>query len=334
MPLRKDPLDAFVAVLVPVLAAAPARYLSDLRAGLRRRGIQRAVRQHDTAALFDWITMLAAEQGISNRNALGFIDRNGNVGFDDIAADLSASPACARLRSYWSFSECGYRKAAQTCAEPTLLPSCPLPRHELRKGALNQAAFSLWLFVRDVCDGDFVRWTDSRLAAADPGRGVPGRSKAMREAVLEPLNNVHGIGDKLWSMILAELLLGGDPGRERWVATGASMVAVDSLVHAFLVRTGTLRGAGAEHAYGPGCYGPRGCAELIEQVSTRIDARAYHPENPATFPRIVQFAIWNLCSEAGLDICNGRRIDDRRRCEQRSCPAFKRCERLPRHGRG
>ena len=328
MPLRKDPLDAFVAVLVPVLAAAPATYLADLRADLQRRGIQRAVRRRDTAALFDWITTLAAEQGIANRNALGFIDRHGNVGFRDIAADLNAQPACRRLTSYWAFTQCGYRKATQTCAEPTLLPSCPLPKHELRKGTLNQAAYSFFLLIRDVFEGDLVGWIDSRLNAADPGEGVPGRSKAMREAVLEPLTNVHGIGDKLWSMILAELLLGGDPNRERWVATGASMIPIDSLVHNLMVRTGTLRGAGAKHAYGPACYGPRGCAELIQQVSERIDARRYHPGNPATFPRFIQFAIWNFCSENGLDICNGRRIDDRRRCEQRACSAYPVCHRI------
>ncbi len=45
----------------------------------------------------------------------------------------------------------------------------------------------------------------------------------------------------LWSMILPELLLVGDPDRERWVTTGASFVAVDSLVHNHLNRTGILR---------------------------------------------------------------------------------------------
>jgi hypothetical protein len=32
-------------------------------------------------------------------------------------------------------------------------------------------------------------------------------------------------------MALADLLLGADPNRERWVTTGASMVAVDTLFH-------------------------------------------------------------------------------------------------------
>jgi hypothetical protein len=32
-------------------------------------------------------------------------------------------------------------------------------------------------------------------------------------------------------MALADLLLGAAPNRERWMMTGASMVAVDTLVH-------------------------------------------------------------------------------------------------------
>jgi hypothetical protein len=59
---------------------------------------------------------------------------------------------------------------------------------------------------------------------------------------------------KVLSMALADLLLGADPNRERWVTTGASMIAVDTLVHNWLHRTGILRRLGAEHAYGPACY--------------------------------------------------------------------------------
>ena len=38
-------------------------------------------------------------------------------------------------------------------------------------------------------------------------------------------------------MAFANLLLGADPSRERWVTTGASMVAIDTLVHNWLHRT-------------------------------------------------------------------------------------------------
>jgi hypothetical protein len=49
----------------------------------------------------------------------------------------------------------------------------------------------------------------------------------------------------------------------------------------------------------------------------QIDARAFNPTYPAIFPRFVQLAIWRYCSQQGLDICNGNRLDDRQRCQNR-----------------
>jgi hypothetical protein len=68
-------------------------------------------------------------------------------------------------------------------------------------------------------------------------------------------------------MALSELLLGADLKQERWLTTGASLIVIDTLVHNWLHRTGILAELGAEHAYGPGCYRPGGCAEIIEQVA-------------------------------------------------------------------
>src|SRR3954451_15087867 len=56
--------------------------------------------------------------------------------------------------------------------------------------------------------------------------------------LLQPLAEIHGVSNKLLSMALADLFLGGDPDRERWVVTGASMIAIDTLVHNFLHRQG------------------------------------------------------------------------------------------------
>ena len=133
--------------------------------------------------------------------------------------------------------------------------------------------------------------------------------------------------------MLAELLLVGDPGRERWVTAGAGMIAVDTLVHAFMHRTGALHRCGAEHRYGPACYAQGGCADLLRRLASTVDARAFNPGFPACFPRWVQHSIWQFCSEAGGGPCNGRRIDDRGSCRQRHCPAFARCDRVALHGR-
>ncbi|WP_424363146.1 hypothetical protein [Methylocystis parvus] len=147
--------------------------------------------------------------------------------------------------------------------------------------------------------------------------------------MLDPLRQIDGVGPKLWNMMLADLLLVGDPERERWTTTGASMIAIDTLVHNFLHRTGVLRRFNSDHAYGPACYATNGCAEIISGLAERIDAREFNPANPAFFPRFVQHALWGFCAASAWDICNGNRIDDRWACENRYCPAFADCDRLP-----
>src|SRR5262249_1086727 len=150
-------------------------------------------------------------------------------------------------------------------------PGCPLPQHDLRNGRLNQTAYSLFLFLRDLAADDFVGWIDRRLAGVDllPTSDRPAR---LRQALLGPLGNVYGVSNKVLAMASAELLLGGDAKRSAWIEAGAVMIAIDTLVHNFLHRTGILRGLQAEHAYGPGCYAANGCAAIIEQIAGKIDA--------------------------------------------------------------
>jgi len=312
----------------PALILAPASFLDDICTNLWAEGVQGAVAQRETAPIFDWLMRLVQLQGISDTIAFAYADKHGIARWADIAAALAEGPFCPKLRSYWHFEGCRYAKAARTCAEPEHLPQCPLPSHPLRKGSLNQAAYSLFLFIRDVCDGDLVTWIDQQLVDAGPGLDAADCGARMGSALLEPLRNVHGVSDKVLSMALAELLLGGDPDRERWVATGASMIAIDTLVHNFMHRTGVLRRLKAEHAYGARCYAPGGCAEIIEGLARRTDARDINPAFPASFPRFVQFAIWRFCAQGVLDICNGNRIDDRARCDNRYCPAFMDCDRV------
>jgi hypothetical protein len=96
--------------------------------------------RHDSAMIFDWILPLVGYQGISDRAAVAFAATHGNPRWGDIDAALAARPSCRRLRHYWAFAGCGYRKSAGTCSEPRHLSRCPLPLHPLRKGVLNQAA--------------------------------------------------------------------------------------------------------------------------------------------------------------------------------------------------
>ena len=187
-------------------------------------------------------------------------------------------------------------------------------------------AYSLFLFMRDVADDDFVGWIDGQLAAAD-SQGSD-RLAALREAIIGPLRNVYGVADKVLAMALSSLLLAAGPRRPLWLEVGATFVAIDTLVHNFLHRTGILQRLSADHPYGDRCYGPGGCAGILGLIATHIDARQFNPAFPATFPRFVQIAIWQYCAENGLEVCNGNRIDDDTRCDNVHCQLFRRCDRI------
>ena len=150
----------------------------------------------------------------------------------------------------------------------------------------------------------------------------------MRAALLDPLRQIVGVSDKLWSMILADLLLGADPQRERWLTTGSTFVAIDSLVHAFLHRTGILRRFEVDHTYGADCYAGERCADIIEGLASRIDASEFGDDCPSYFPRFIQQAIWRFCAQDVLNVCNGNRIDDHSRCGNWCCPMFQNCHRV------
>jgi hypothetical protein len=307
--------------------AGSASYLDDGRANLHDRRVIRAISDHDTPALFDWLVEVLSFQGISDAVASGYIAQHGNVRWAEIADGLSRTPLCPKLAGYWRFYDCRYHKGSGTCAEPSHIDGCPLPHHPLRNGRLNQMAYSLFLFIRDVADNDLVGWIDQQLGTGESQSF--NRFAALREAIIGPLRNVYGVSDKVLAMAVSNLLLGGaDNQRPLWVEVGGTFVAVDTLVHNFLHRTGILIRLRADHPYGDRCYRPGGCAEILRLVAARIDARQFNPAFPPTFPRFVQSAIWRYCTEDGLDVCNGNRIDDDARCDNRHCQLFRRCDRI------
>src|SRR5258708_37230053 len=155
-------------IRVICLSAGGASLLDDSRVGLARHGVIAAVQRHDTLAIFDWLIDSLSYQGVSDNIAWGYMEQHGRVRWRDISTALAGTPSCPKLRCYWSFADCGYRKGAGSCADVQHRPACPLPRHDLRNGRLNQTAYCLFLFLRDVADGDFVGWIDPRLAAVDP----------------------------------------------------------------------------------------------------------------------------------------------------------------------
>jgi hypothetical protein len=173
-----------------------------------------------------------------------------------------------KLKSYWHFHGCRYDKISRICSEPNHIDTCPLPSHQLRNGRLNQMAYSLFLFIRDVADGDLVGWIDRQFQDADdpPGHN---RLARLREALIGPVREVYGVSDKVLSMSLSCILLGAPKRQRLWHEVGGSMIAIDTLVHNFLVRTGILARFEADHSYGAACYQAGGCADIIEVVFPR-----------------------------------------------------------------
>jgi len=198
----------------------------------------------------------------------------------------------------------------------------PLLRHRLRNGRLNQIAYSLFLFIRDVAGGDLVGWIDQQLRqrVKDPVVAV--------ERVIGPMRHIFGVSDKVLAMALASLFIGARRVRPRWFRIGVRLIAIDTLVHNFLHRSGILRRFGAEHPYGPRCYEDGGCAGIIRTVASRIDARLFNSAYPANFPRMVQFAIWRFCAADGLNVCNGNMIDDTAACTNATCGLRQKCDHI------
>ena len=308
------------------LAGTPS-LLDEIRADLRADKVQAAIRNRDTAAVFDWLMAALSYQGISDAAAYEYMARHGRAEWRDIEQKLGRGVSCPKLKSYWHFYGCRYEKAIRTCTEPEHVGSCPLPSHDLRNGHLNQAAYSLFLFIRDIADGDLVGWIDAQLKATNSPPG-PDRLARMRDSLIETLREIYGVSDKVLAMALSALLLGAPRKMFLWPEVGGSMIAIDTLVHNFLRRTGILARFSANHLYGAACYRPGGCADIIQTVADRIDARQFNPSYPKVFPRFVQYAIWQYCSQSGLDVCNGNRIDDAHRCTNMDCRVRLMCDRI------
>ena len=305
--------------------AGSASLVDEIRKELRADGVGAAIVRNEPGPLFDWLVAAFSYQGISDQVATNYMAQHGRPRWHDIDRAMVAGPTCPKLQTYWHFHGCRFDKVSRTCGEPDHIDGCPLPRHDLRNGRLNQTAYSLYLFVRDIAHDNFVGWIDEQLRAADEPHDE-NRPARLRAALVEPLRHVYGVSDKMLTMTLSCILLAAPRDYRLWREVGGAMIAVDTLVHNFLHRTGILRRFGSDHRYGAACYRAGGCADIIGEVATRIDASAFNRRFPAVFPRFVQHAIWRYCAQAGLDVCNGNRIDDRKACDNIYCQIRKLCD--------
>ena len=283
--------------------------------------LRRALRQRNNPAIYDWLMGVLSYQGVADKAVETIIARNGNATWAAVENSLEKGTGCSKLRSFWTFESCGFSKTHRRCNCPSQLAGCPLPWLPLRNGSLNQLAYSLYLFFRDVAGGDFLDWLSLRVSASSDG-SYPD----IERELIAPLRAVHGISDKVISMALSDLLL-ASPNPD-WRRLGAEFIVVDRLIHNFMHRSGILKRHDCEHAYGPGCYSENGCAKLLLSLSRGIDMRRYHHAFPQPFPRFVQTAIWRYCAASGENICNGNQIDDSRRCRNEDCNLQSFCERI------
>jgi hypothetical protein len=308
--------------------AGSTAFLDEIDAEARQAALPQAVALGHTGPIFDWLLTTFSFQGISDRVARDYIGKHGTATWSTVGASLSRTPTCPKLRSYWACEGCRYDKGSFTCSEPDHIERCPLPRFRLRNGRLNQTAYSLFLFVRDLTGSDLVGWIDRQLASASEAPGTD-LETTRQQALIGPLRNVYGVSDKVLTMALSTLLIGARAARPVWFETGKAMIVVDTLVHNFLHRTGILADCGKAHQYGADCYRPGGCAEILKRLSASIDARAFNPKFPQNFSRFVQHAIWRFCAADGLNLCNGNRINDRKSCEIAYCYLHQKCSRTP-----
>jgi hypothetical protein len=193
----------------------------DLLGEFRHQALCAAIERHDTAALFDRLIHDFSFQGISDEIAENYMQRHGQATWRSIRKNFAKRPTCPKLQSYWHFHACRYEKTSHTCAEPDHIASCPLPTHRLRNGHLNQIAYGLYLFIRDVAEGDLVGWIDHRLEQAN-GQGPDGAQAC--NALNNPLRNVYGVSDKVLAMALSDILIGAADVRPRWLEVGVHLM--------------------------------------------------------------------------------------------------------------
>ena len=121
------------------LAGSPT-LIDEIRAELRADKVRAAIRNRDTGPVFDWLMAAVSYQGISDQVAYGYMEKHGRATWRQIKQGLDRGVSCPKLKSYRHFHDCRYDKISRTCAEPDHISRCPLPKHDLRNGRLNQTA--------------------------------------------------------------------------------------------------------------------------------------------------------------------------------------------------
>jgi hypothetical protein len=187
--------------------AGSLTFLDDICADARRAGIVKAVAQKDTPKIFDWMLEAFSFQGISDQVARGYIRKHGSATWRTIKTGFGASNPCSLLQTYWHFEGCRYDKGSVSCSHIDHIDTCPVPRHRLRNGRLNQTAYSFFLFVRDITNDDLIGWIDDQLGnCPSPVLQNADPAQDRQQRLIGPLRNIYGVSDKILTMTLSELV--------------------------------------------------------------------------------------------------------------------------------
>src|SRR5580693_1777572 len=83
--------------------AGSSTLIDDIRADLRADKVQAAIRNRNTAVVFDWLMAALSYQGIADAVAYEYMARHGRAAWRDIDQNLGHGASCPKLKSYWHF---------------------------------------------------------------------------------------------------------------------------------------------------------------------------------------------------------------------------------------
>ena len=223
--------------------------------------------QHKSIKLYQYLLKSFLFAGGGDRSNLVYYAKQQHKPTFNRVKQAIKTGQCPKLGSFEAFKGCGYRKTINKCNDPAFLSTCPLPKFDMKRGSLNHMAFSLYFFLRDVAGGDFYAYVREHFGQEELS------DKAINELLhgfVGKVTAIANVGPKLAHMALSALFLTRYPGWD-YCHVGLHMIAVDSLVHNFLHRTGILDNYQLQHAYGPRCHSQTGCTECVEVLASSCD---------------------------------------------------------------
>ena len=287
------------------------------------------MRKRDTAAVFDWLIAALSYQGISDQIAYDYMEQHGYVRWDDINQKLAQGCQLPQAQELLAFPRLPTTPSSGGPA-PSPITSAAVRCRPMTcaTAASTRPPIALYLFIRDIADGDLIGWIDQRLQAANSPAG-PDRVARMRDAVIAPLREIS-----------RRLRQGADHGLVVPPARSAKQAAAVARGRGQHDRHRHPRSQlSAPHRHS--CTGSAPPTPMARPATGQAAAlRSLKPwpngstpapsipAFPAVFPRFVQHAIWRYCAQSGLDVCNGNRIDDRKSCDNVYCQIHNICDRI------